>query len=190
MSYSTYTTVPNSSPSFYIPNLVYDYTEEDVKGIFRIMDIGHISRVDFYKKTQDSNLSAFVYMEYFYDTEIAYDVIAATKYRGDGNFYKLYLNDYTYLMILKNWNPVANSLLNTHQLTENQRLLEEEVNKCKQLMSVIKDKVCYLIKMNNSLQMELDDLAYQKNEESYKKIKVSDVEEGEFLGEEEIDSIS
>ena len=190
MSTSTLTTVPNSSTSFYIPNLVYDYTEEDVKGIFRIMDIGQISRVDFFKKTQDSNLSAFVYMEYFYDTEIAYDVVAATKHKGYQNFFKLYLNDYTYLMILRNWSPVADSLLNTHQLTENQRLLEEEVKKCKEIICIIKDKVCFLVKMNNSLQEELEDLVYGKSEESSNKLKVSDLEVEDPLHGEELDSIS
>jgi hypothetical protein len=129
----------NQIISFYVPRLSVNYTSEHVKYIFRESGIGDVKRVDFTSIVSRENmvsnvttneyLSAFVHMNYMYETDISKVIM---KYTIAGNPYKFWVKPGLFWLILKNTNPVPDTRQNIHQLAENARLLEERVAKQEQ----------------------------------------------------------
>ena len=116
-----------SSPvkyNFYIPRIYGSYTVDDIIATFRLLYIGEVSRVDINEKNE-GYMSAFIHMDHLYDSEIAWQVINTTY--NSNSPYRLWVDTDSYWMLLKNLNPVAETHLNSSQLAENIRLLEEKV---------------------------------------------------------------
>lgn len=121
--------------SFYIPRINSIHTEQSVRMIFDYSGIGTISRVDFTPinsrpgfgvNTYNAFRSAFVHFNVIYDTEFANFIIANAE---SGKSYKYYTNNGRgeYFLILKNNNPVPETMMNIHQVVDNCRVLEERV---------------------------------------------------------------
>lgn len=110
--------------NFYIPRIYGNYTVDDIIATFRLLYIGEVSRVDISEKNE-VYMSAFVHMDHLYDSEIAWQVINTTY--NTNSPYRLWVDTDSYWMLLKNINPVAETHLNSSQLAENIRLLEEKV---------------------------------------------------------------
>ena len=127
----------NQVISFYIPRVSVSYTAENIKHIFRVSGIGEVKRVDFTSivsrenmasnsNTSNEYLSVFLHIAYMYDTDIAKVVM---KYITTGTAYKFWVKPGLFWLILKNTNPVPDTIQNIHQIAENARLLEERVVK-------------------------------------------------------------
>lgn len=121
----------NEIISFYIPRISTDYTCEDVIYTFSLAFIGYVKRVDFTPIKKDGNTpdtrfqSAFVHLNYLYDSQIASDIYTATY--SCGGKYKLWPATNIFWLLLKNHKPISDTNLNIHQVVENARILEETV---------------------------------------------------------------
>jgi hypothetical protein len=128
--------------SFYIPRLAVTFTSESVKYIFRASGIGDVKRVDFTSIVSRENMvsnsttneyqSAFVHVNYMYETDIAKVIM---KYITAGTPYKFWVKPGLFWLILKNTNPIPETIQNIHQIAENARLLEERVVKQEQQLA-------------------------------------------------------
>jgi hypothetical protein len=122
--------------SFYIPRLSVTCTAENIKYIFRTSGIGEVKRVDFTSIVSRENMvsnyntnewqSAFVHIVYMYDTVIAKVIMQNIT---AGAPYKFWFKPGLFWLILKNTNPIPDTIQNIHQIAENARLLEERVVK-------------------------------------------------------------
>lgn len=144
--------------SFYIPRVLFSYSENDIKYAFKLLNIGEVKRIDFssiavYKdKINNNNIvknddianyqSAFVHLLYMFDTDIANDIL---NYTNNGKTYKLWVEDNVFWWILKNKNPISDTNLNIHQVVENARLLEEKVTKQEQQITQMQDTIYQLL---------------------------------------------
>lgn len=117
--------------SFYIPRVYGEYTADDIKHTFRLLWIGEVRRVDI-NKTCDEYVTAFVHMDYMYDSEYAWNIINVTD-KLDACF-KLNVDIDNYWLLLKNKRPVEDTHLNIHQLAENGRILENKIKACEEKM--------------------------------------------------------
>jgi hypothetical protein len=125
--------------SFYIPRLSVTCTAENIKYIFRTSGIGEVKRVDFTSIVSRENMvsnyntnewqSAFVHIVYMYDTVIAKVIMQNIT---AGAPYKFWVKPGLFWLILKNTNPIPDTIQNIHQVAENARLLEERVVKQEQ----------------------------------------------------------
>ena len=112
---------------------------ENIKYIFRTSGIGEVKRVDFTSITPRENMvsnyntnewqSAFVHIVYMYDTVIAKVIMQNIT---AGVPYKFWFKPGLFWLILKNTNPIPDTIQNIHQIAENARLLEERVVKQEQ----------------------------------------------------------
>jgi hypothetical protein len=112
--------------SFYIPRVSCDYSINDIIATFRLLYIGEVSRVDINGKLNDY-MSVFIHMDYLYDSEIAWNIVNNTYKKN--SYYRLWVEEDVYWLLLKNNNPVEDTYLNIHQLAENTRILEEKLLK-------------------------------------------------------------
>jgi len=129
----------NHQISFYIPRMSTTCTAENIKYIFRTSGIGEVKRVDFTSITPRENMvsnyntnewqSAFVHIVYMYDTVIAKVIMQNIT---AGAPYKFWFKPGLFWLILKNTNPIPDTIQNIHQIAENARLLEERVVKQEQ----------------------------------------------------------
>lgn len=114
-------------------------TAENIKYIFRTSGIGEVKRVDFTSIVSRENMvsnyntnewqSAFVHIVYMYDTVIAKVIMQNIT---AGAPYKFWFKPGLFWLILKNTNPIPDTIQNIHQIAENARLLEERVVKQEQ----------------------------------------------------------
>ena len=117
-------------------------TAENIKYIFRTSGIGEVKRVDFTSITPRENMvsnyntnewqSAFVHIVYMYDTVIAKVIMQNIT---AGAPYKFWFKPGLFWLILKNTNPIPDTIQNIHQIAENARLLEERVVKQEQQLA-------------------------------------------------------
>jgi len=129
----------NHQISFYIPRMSTTCTAENIKYIFRTSGIGEVKRVDFTSIVSRENMvsnyntsewqSAFVHIVYMYDTVIAKVIMQNIT---AGAPYKFWFKPGLFWLILKNTNPIPDTIQNIHQIAENARLLEERVVKQEQ----------------------------------------------------------
>lgn len=117
-------------------------TAENIKYIFRTSGIGEVKRVDFTSIVSRENMvsnydtsewqSAFVHIVYMYDTVIAKVIMQNIT---AGAPYKFWFKPGLFWLILKNTNPIPDTIQNIHQIAENARLLEERVVKQEQQLA-------------------------------------------------------
>lgn len=117
-------------------------TAENIKYIFRTSGIGEVKRVDFTSITPRENMvsnyntnewqSAFVHIVYMYDSDIAKAIMQNIT---AGVPYKFWFKPGLFWLILKNTNPIPDTIQNIHQIAENARLLEERVVKQEQQLA-------------------------------------------------------
>lgn len=132
----------NHQISFYIPRMSTTCTAENIKYIFRTSGIGEVKRVDFTSIVSRENMvsnyntnewqSAFVHIVYMYDTVIAKVIMQNIT---AGAPYKFWFKPGLFWLILKNTNPIPDTIQNIHQIAENARLLEERVVKQEQQLA-------------------------------------------------------
>lgn len=117
--------------SFYIPRISTLYNEFSIGIAFKKMNIGVVKRVDFViNKETDIYQSAFVHMDFIYDNDYTKQILTTViKNNKSIRVYPNIINSSVYWILLKNKNPVTETILNIHQLAENYRLLEEKVNR-------------------------------------------------------------
>jgi hypothetical protein len=72
-------------------------------------------------------------MDYLYDSEIAWNIVNNTYNKN--SYYRLWIEEDVYWLLLKNNNPVEDTHLNIHQIAENARILEEKVFKLEDKMT-------------------------------------------------------
>ena len=120
------------SYSFYVPLMALRYTEESVKTIFESkFGLGVVNRVDFVAIEGNQRFQkAFIHMSTINCIE-SVDAIM-TKVFNNHESVRMYpdaVNVNTYWILLANKNPVTETSLNIHQVTENARILQELVFK-------------------------------------------------------------
>tara|TARA_B110000971_G_scaffold218116_1_gene256279 strand:+ start:3280 stop:3834 length:555 start_codon:yes stop_codon:yes gene_type:complete len=151
----TMTTMPNSTRTqyaFYIPRIYGEYTATDIIHSFRLLFVGEVSRVDI-TEIGSNYFSAFIHMEYLYDNPIAKDIIDSYERNTE---YRLWVEPTRYWILAKNLNPVQHSFLNTHQLAENSRLLEERVKSLEDRLEQKDADYCALKERVKSLEDRLE----------------------------------
>jgi hypothetical protein len=118
--------------SFYIPRINCVYTIDDIIATFRLLYIGEVARVDINHKLEDT-MSVFIHMNYLYDSEIAWNIVNNTYNKN--SYYRLWIEEDVYWLLLKNNYPIEDTYLNIHQIAENARILEEKVFKLEDKMT-------------------------------------------------------
>jgi hypothetical protein len=130
------TTTPIPMPtaySFYIPRIKSHHTASDVAQIFAYYGIGNVLRVDFtplYQKpgfapeAQSDIRTAFVHCDALFTTQLTDSIVTTIE---TGASYRFYVSDREYWLILKNRAPVTETMLNCHQIVDNCRTLEQQI---------------------------------------------------------------
>lgn len=153
----------NQVISFYIPQISFLYTENDIKRVFHLLNIGEVKRVDFSSVStrKENHHSAFVHMLYLFDTDIANSILTCTNSEKP---YKLWIENNVFWWILKNKNPIQDTKLNIHQIVENARLLEEKVIKQKEKINQMQDTINQLLGavFDNKTEMERREIQIEK----------------------------
>lgn len=87
--------------SLYIPSVTNATNEEQIKRMFRILDLGIVSRVDFVEK-DSGNSMAFVHFEYWMINNSSYHLQERILTEGQA---KIVYNDPYYWIVMENKNP-------------------------------------------------------------------------------------
>ena len=115
-------------PSFYIPRVSTDYSTEDIINTFHLMYIGNVNRVDIGDYSDDyAYMSVFMHIDTLYDSELAFELVNRTHRRNNG-CYKLYVNEIDYWKIYKNLNPIRETHMNIHQLSNALTCAENKID--------------------------------------------------------------
>ena len=124
--------------SFYIPRIPIEVTETEVRRVFCEEDIGDAYRVDFspcgkrpgFKTIQTTQTSLAYYKSAFvHFNELSYGAYLKLDFqRMEQGEYQL-LQSKPSWRILKNYNAIPSTMMNTHQIVANAALLEERVDK-------------------------------------------------------------
>jgi len=152
----------NATPfSIYIPRVSAEYNAPLLEHIFN-RDIGAVERVDLLpcgvKKWADrANPNTrfnkvFVHLKYFYNYGVSKKIQQALS--QDGGSYSLPTQPYEYFILLKNRDPVPSTILNIHQVVDNCRLMEQEVETQKQEIAELKTMVADLEAKNDRMIQE------------------------------------
>lgn len=114
--------------SLYIPSVTTLTTEEQIRHVFQVLNIGVVSRVDFVEKDKDSSkFMAFVHFEYWFINDTSYHL--QERIFNTGNSRIIY-NDPHYWIVMENKNP----------RTQNEVAMEKE-------MIELKKRIGYLEKV-------------------------------------------
>ena len=87
--------------SLYIPSVTSKTTEEQIKRVFKVLDLGVVSRVDFVEK-DNGNSMAFVHFEYWLLNNSSYHLQERIQIEGQA---KIVYNDPYYWIVMENSNP-------------------------------------------------------------------------------------
>ena len=87
--------------SLYIPSVTPTTDEEQIKYVFKILDLGVVSRVDFVNK-ENGNMMAFVHMDYWMINNSSYHLQERIVNEGQA---KIVYNDPYYWIVMENKNP-------------------------------------------------------------------------------------
>ena len=126
--------------SLYIPSVIPSTTEEQIKYVFRMLDLGLVSRVDFVEK--DNGLyMAFVHFEYWLINNISYFLQERIQSEGQS---KIVYDDPHYWIVMENKNPRTAAEIELekriHGLEERVRYLETVVTT--QTRKLIDNGIC------------------------------------------------
>ena len=113
--------------SLYIPSVTSKTTEEQIKHVFKVLDLGVVSRVDFVEK-DNGNSMAFVHFEYWLLNNSSYHLQERIQIEGQA---KIVYNDPYYWIVMENANPRTQAEIQLenriHGLEERVRYLETVV---------------------------------------------------------------
>lgn len=113
--------------SLYIPSVTSKTTEEQIKHVFKMLDLGVVSRVDFVEK-DNGNSMAFVHFEYWLLNNSSYHLQERIQTEGQA---KIVYNDPYYWIVMENANPRTQAEIQLenriHGLEERVRYLETVV---------------------------------------------------------------
>lgn len=105
--------------SLYIPSVTTTTTVEQIRYIFKILNIGIVSRVDFVEKDRDTTkFMAFIHFEYWFINDTSYHLQERILNTGQT---KIIYNDPHYWIVMENKNP----------RTQNEVVLEKEIYELK-----------------------------------------------------------
>ena len=134
----------NNSISFYIPHMDLNITEEYIKETFKWNNIGTVIRVDFtplHKKPgfqedmiNNTTKSAFVHMDTYNDNFLAQDIYNKVFLLKNAHKLQLDFHSPKYWLLLKNNNPIPNTMMNNAQIVENCRVLENRIDNIQQVL--------------------------------------------------------
>lgn len=89
--------------SLYIPSVTTLTTEEQIRHVFQVLNIGIVSRVDFVEKDKDtSKFMAFVHFEYWFINDTSYHLQERIFNTGTS---RIIYNDPHYWIVMENKNP-------------------------------------------------------------------------------------
>ena len=93
----------NPKLSLFIPRLTKNTTESQIKDVFKKLDLGLVSRVDFVEKQDNKDiLTAFVHFSFWFDSTSAYHLQEHIFNYQQG---KIVYDDPSYWIIMENKNP-------------------------------------------------------------------------------------
>ena len=93
----------NPKLSLFIPKVTKNTTERQIKDVFKKLDLGLVSRVDFVEKQDNKDiLTAFVHFSFWFDTTSAYHLQEHIFNHQQG---KIVYDDPSYWIIMENKNP-------------------------------------------------------------------------------------
>ena len=103
--------------SIYIPRISAKYNEQILMSLFHEGGIGFIKRVDFVEVEGMTFMnSAFVHFHYLYDIEKTKEIIAQLE--AENGSFRWYVTEKEYWILLKNKNPIVDTVLNIHQIAD------------------------------------------------------------------------
>ncbi len=144
----------NLISSIYIPRVISNVNEEMIYNEFmNFLPLGPIKRIDFteinakpgFKENYEYDngvKSVFVHFHHIFDNDISKNVINMIQTRGRHIYYPQYTKGFW--VILPNKNPVKQTLMNTSQIVENARFLEEKVEEQNKTIEELKVNVVNL----------------------------------------------
>jgi hypothetical protein len=127
---SSNTQINNGLNSVFIPTISKVHTKDIIANYFALNSVGKVERVDFVEFQNDDEdracdrkrfQQAFVH---FTPDQKTHEIMEAIEQKGSYRFYP-FKEQNQYWILLKNKNPVPNSEQNIHQVSHNQKLLEE-----------------------------------------------------------------
>jgi hypothetical protein len=93
----------NPKLSLFIPRVTKNTTERQIKDVFKKLDLGLVSRVDFVEKQDNKDiLTAFVHFSFWFDTTSAYHLQEHIFNHQQG---KIVYADPSYWILMENKNP-------------------------------------------------------------------------------------
>lgn len=87
--------------SLYIPSVTSNTSEDEIKHVFKLLDLGIVSRVDFVEK-DNGNSMAFVHFEYWLLNNSSYHLQERIHIEGQA---KIVYNDPYYWIVMENSKP-------------------------------------------------------------------------------------
>jgi hypothetical protein len=164
--------------SFYIPRIMSHHSESDVAQIFAYYGIGNVLRVDFTPihqkpgfapEDQNEIRTAFVHCDALYNTQLTCSIIETIE---TGASYRFYVSTGQYWLILKNRAPVSATMFNKHQIVDNCRTLEQQIqvltSKNEMLEATVAkqaDDIARVLQLVNQLiGLQQDDMNYKYDE--------------------------
>lgn len=144
--------------TIYIPRMSSAHDEDCVIKEFENKQIGKVSRVDFvptqkvpgFNECVDGFVrSAFVHFHYYYNNvqsnKIMQKISGGERHKIDvlitTNPYDHMKHVYEYWILLKAINPIQRTMMNTHQIVENCRFLEEKIYKQSEIIEKLEKKL-------------------------------------------------
>ena len=116
-----------TTTSIYIPRMSTTHGEDSVRAAFRFL--GNVKRVDFVPvEGDDSFQKAFVHLDHIIQSDTNNEIIDRIFEKNlSARIYPEMFNQRTYWVLLRNKNPVSETRLNIHQVSENARILQSVV---------------------------------------------------------------
>ena len=114
--------------SIYIPRMSTTHGEDSVRAAFRFL--GNVKRVDFvpFEGDDDRFQKAFVHLDHIIQSDTNREIIDRIfEKNASARIYPEMFNTRTYWVLLRNKNPVSETRLNIHQVSENARILQSVV---------------------------------------------------------------
>jgi len=149
----------NSIKSIYVPRMSTRWTEEAVIEKMTRYGFGNVSRVDFTPINKKPGFgenvdlvvkSAFIHFEFI---NIYYTLWDTLENNGS---YKFQVDTNEYWILLKNKNPVQETLMNLHQIVENGRYLENLINNQAEEISQLRESLASQQNRTEQLERELN----------------------------------
>jgi len=128
------------SYSIYIPRVSGKFSQEMMMSVFYQYALGQVKRIDLVAKENSSLNSAFVHFHFLFESEFAKNVIHNLE-QENGSYKLQIFEGGEYWILLKNKNPIEDTVLNIHQLADITKKLEEKMKEQEEQIRLLQELI-------------------------------------------------